>query len=63
MTATTNARNLRHHELRFSLITEKVLGLGSHPNMVSEVKNLSLNFKQITGRFFTLLSIFIWIVR
>ena len=30
-----------NYKLRFSLITEQVLAFTSHPNMVSEVKNLS----------------------
>ena len=39
--------NLQQYKIRFSLITEQVLAFALHPNMVSKVKNLSPNFKQI----------------
>ena len=39
------------------------MAFASHPNMVREVKNLPPNFMQIAWRCFTLLNIFIWIVR
>ena len=47
MTTTTSAENLRQYKIRFSLITKQVLVFAIHPNMVSEAKNLSPNFKQI----------------
>ena len=47
MSATTNVGNLQQCEIRFSLITEQVVAFALHPNMVSEVKNVSPNFKQI----------------
>ena len=47
MSGTTDAENLQQYEIRFSLITEQVLDFALHPNMVSKVKNLSPNFKQI----------------
>ena len=62
MTAPTNAENLRQHKIRFSLISEQILAFASSPNMVREIKNLLLNFKQIAWQCFTLLNILIWIV-
>ena len=47
MTATTNTENLRQYEIRFSSITEQTLAFDSHPNIVSEIKNLSPSFNQI----------------
>ena len=43
MSATTNVENLPQYKIRFSLITEQVLAFPLHPNMVSEVENLSPN--------------------
>ena len=62
MTAPTNAENLRQNKIRFSLISEQILAFASSPNMVREIKNLLLNFKQIAWQCFTLLNILIWIV-
>ena len=45
--STTNVENLQQCKIKFSLVTEQVLVFALHPNMVSEVKNLSPNFKQI----------------
>ena len=47
MSATTNVENLEQYKIRFSLFTEQVLAFALHPNMISEVENLSPNFKQI----------------
>ena len=51
MTAATNAENLRQCKIIiffiFFLIAEQILAFASHPNIVSEVKNMSPNFKQI----------------
>ena len=47
ISATTNSENLQQYKLRFSLITEQVLAFTLHPNIVSDVKNLSPNFSQI----------------
>ena len=47
MSATANVENLQQYKVRFSLITEKVRAFALHPNIASEVKNLSPNFKQI----------------
>ena len=47
MSGTTNVENLQQYEIRFSLITEQVLDFALHPYMISEVKNLSPNFKKI----------------
>ena len=55
--------NLRQYKIRFTLIRKQVLAFASHPNMVSEVKNLLPDFKQTARRCFTLLNYFIWIVR
>ena len=41
----TNAENLRQYKHIFSLILEQILA--SSTNLVSEVKNLSPNFKRI----------------
>ena len=38
--------NLRQYKIRFTLIRKQVLAFASHPNMVSEVKNLLPDFKQ-----------------
>ena len=48
MATTTHAENLRQYKIRFSLIAEQLLAFTSHPNMIREVKHLSLNFKQTT---------------
>ena len=45
MTVTTNAENLKQYKNRFSLIVEQELIFASSPDMVREMKNLSLNFK------------------
>ena len=63
MTATTNTEKVRQCKIRFSLIAEQTLAFALDPNMVREVKQLFPNFKQIAWRCFTLLNIFIWIVR
>ena len=63
MTVTKNAEKLRQYKIRFSLIKEQILAFASSPNMVREVRYLSLNFKQIAGRCFTLLKILVWVVR
>ena len=63
MTAATNAENLRQYKIRFLLIAEQILAFASHPNMARKVKNMPPNFKQIVWACFTLLNIFIWIVR
>ena len=47
MSATANVKNLRQCKVRFSLIVEQILTFASSPNMIREVKNMSLNFKQI----------------
>ena len=47
MTVTTNIENLQQHKTRFSLTAEQILFFASHPNIVTGVKNLSPNFKQI----------------
>ena len=47
MTATTNAENLQQYKIRLSLIVKQILAFASHPNIVTELKNLSPNFKQI----------------
>ena len=47
MTATTNAETLRQNKIRFSLIVEYMLAFVSRPKMVTEVKNLYLNFRKI----------------
>ena len=47
MTAAADAENLRQYKVKFSLIAEQILAFASHPNKVSEVKQLSPNFKQI----------------
>ena len=47
MTPTTNVKNLRQYKIRFSLNVEHILAFASSRNMVSEVKRLSPNFKQI----------------
>ena len=47
MTATTNAKNLRQYESRFSLIVEEILALPSSTNLARKVKNLSPNFRRI----------------
>ena len=47
MSATTNVENLQQYKIRYSLITEQVLAFPLHPNMINEIKNFSLNFKQI----------------
>ena len=47
MTMTTNAENLGQYKSRFSLIVEQILAFTSSTNLVSEVKNLSSNFKRI----------------
>ena len=62
MTATTCAEKLRQNEIRFFLIVEQILALASSLNIISELKNLSPNFKQFTLRF-TYLNIPIWIIR
>ena len=49
MTATTNAENLRQYKIRFSLIVEKMLAFASSPNMIRQVKTLSLNFEKFRG--------------
>ena len=61
MTATANAENLQY-KIKLCLISEQIVLLASHPNIVREVKNISLNFKLIESRCFTLLKIFMWIV-
>ena len=63
MTATTCADNLPQNEIRFFLLVEQILAVASSLNMISELKNLSPNFKQFTLRCFTLLNIPIWIIR
>ena len=45
MTTTTDAETLQQNI--FFLITEQLLAFVSHPNMVSKVKKISPNFKQI----------------
>ena len=47
MTVTTNVENLQQYKIRFCLTAEQILFFASHPNIVTEVKNLSPNFKQI----------------
>ena len=63
ITATTIVENLRQNKITFSLILEQISAFVSHPNIVGEVKNLSLDFRQIAWRCFRFLNIFIWIVR
>ena len=63
MSATTNVENLQQYKIRFSLITEQALAFSLKRNMVSEVKNLSPNFKQVVQQSFLLLNILIWIIR
>ena len=50
-------------KLDFLFIADHILAFPSHNNMVSEVKNLYLNFKQIAWRCIASLDIFIWIVK
>ena len=40
-------KNLLQYKGKFSLIVEQILVFASSPNTVSEVKNLSPDFKQI----------------
>ena len=47
MTKARNAENLRQYKSRISLIVEQILAFASSTNLVRQVKNLSLNFKQI----------------
>ena len=42
----TNPENLRQYQCRFSLIVDQ-MAFASSPYMVTEVKNLHPNFKQI----------------
>ena len=62
MTATTKAKNLQRYKIKFSLTLGQILAFALSPNMVSEVKNLYPNFKQIALLCFTL-NILVWIVR
>ena len=45
------------------MIVEQIRAFDSSPNMVREVENLPLNFKQGTSRCFTLLNILIRIIK
>ena len=47
MITTTNAENSRQYKGRFSLTVEQILAVTTSINLVREVGNLSLNFKQI----------------
>ena len=47
MTTTTNPENLRQYKNKFSLIVEQILAFAWRTNLVSEVNNLSPNFKRI----------------
>ena len=63
MTVTANAENLRQYKIGLSLIAEYIVVFASHPNIVREVKDVPPNFKLIEWRCFTLLKVFMWIVR
>ena len=56
-------RNLRQQKIRFSLIAEQILAFAWHPKIVREIETLPPNFKQIAWQSFTLLNMFIWIVK
>ena len=49
--------------ISISLIVEQILAFASSPKIFGEVKNPSLNFRQIAWRCFTLTSILIWLVK
>ena len=44
---TTNAKNLQQDKGRFCLIRDQILTFALSTNLVRQVKNLPLNFKQI----------------
>ena len=47
MTTKTNAENLRQYKSRFPLIVDQMLAFTTSTNLVREVKNMYLHFKQI----------------
>ena len=47
MTTATNAANLRQYKIKFSLIAEEILPFASSTNLITEIENLSPNFKQL----------------
>ena len=46
MSTTTNTKNLGQYKTRFYSIVEQILAFASSFNMVTEVKNMSPNFKE-----------------
>ena len=44
---------------KFSLLVEETLTFGSSIHLFREVKSISLNFKQLARRCYTLLNVFI----
>ena len=47
MIVTRNAEKSRSSKIKIFLTVEQIVAFASRPNMVREVKNLSLNFKEI----------------
>ena len=57
MIAKTNTKNLRQYKGKFSSTVEYMLYFASSTNLVREVKNNYLNFKEILGRCFKFLHV------
>ena len=47
MTTATNVANLRQYKRKFSLTAEEILPFASSTNLVTEIENLSPNFKRL----------------
>ena len=63
METKTNAENLWQYKNKFSFIVVHILAFASSTNLVGEVKNMFLNFKQVVFQSFLLLNLLIEIGR